>query len=333
MTHTQAEGRLCPGCQLIGEETWLAPDTFYCDQCNTVYCPYCGAEPLEACEHSLGATYTEADERLQLILTDLGPFPTIELEEDPEIAPAEWDQMAADAFGPLLPIFKAYGIDSGDAETDDGPSNFRAGVILEACLSHLQLPFHAIAFETSSGMGGSYGTHYMAKDGSAATGRVTELQGRLAACFETLNTLLDGRGEDITAEEGTEGYWGGIFSWETEADNSDGIVWVDGVGWVDEASADQYGGAAETIRYSLDLSLAEGGTWTAIPDSLGGSSMTDDLSQSGLDAAGVADWVESYCCPLPLLVEALHQEKDPALDELARGIETYLNEKRGIEKS
>ena len=181
----EGQGRPCPQCQELGEETWLEPGTYYCEECQAVYCPYCGTEEMEGCEHHLAASYSEAD-ALTLMEAGFGSFPSLDTEVDHQTDPNKLNEIAAQSFGPLLPIYEAYGYDQ-DEESFNG--DLRAGTILEACLEYLGIPFHAVNYESGS-MGLSFGKHYYTENADAVCEKVSMLQGRLAKSFDTMTRLL-----------------------------------------------------------------------------------------------------------------------------------------------
>ena len=198
MTTSAEQSRPCRNCHDLGIETDLPADSFYCDTCEAVYCPYCDKEVMEHCEHKIAATFCDSYERLGLTDTSLEQFPTLGADITAPCGPLELDQMVFKAFGPLRLIVAAYNLDLRELEDDpDGDTelgNFRAGIILKACLSHLGIPFHEIDYVMSSGMGASFGKHYFADAGDSVVERVTELQGRLEVGFGKLASLLEGHG-------------------------------------------------------------------------------------------------------------------------------------------
>jgi len=182
----EAQGHPCPQCQELGGETWLEAGTYYCDQCDAVYCPYCGTEQMKGCEHHLAASYSEAD-ALSLMEAGFDPFPSLDTEIDPQGSAENLKDIAAQSFGPMLPIYEVYGYDENE---ESFYGDLRAGTILEACLEHLGVPFHAVNYETGA-MGRSFGYHYFTQNAAAVKKKISALQGRLAESFEAMTQLLE----------------------------------------------------------------------------------------------------------------------------------------------
>ena len=184
-TMAETQGRPCLQCQELGEETWLEAGTYYCEECQAAYCPYCGTEAMKACTHNLAASYSEADD-LTLMGAGFESFPSLDPDVDDQADTKNRSEIAARSFGPLLPIYKAYGYDQDEEPLHGGRE---AGTILEACLEYLGIPFHVVNYETGT-MGISFGEHYFTENADAVSEKVSMLQGRLAKSFDSMTQLL-----------------------------------------------------------------------------------------------------------------------------------------------
>lgn len=178
----ETQGRPCLQCQEWGEETWLEAGTYYCEECQSVYCPYCGMKATEVCTHLLASSYSDAD-GLTLAEAGFGLFPSLDPDVDDQAGTKNRSEIAAQSFGPLLPIYEAYGYDQDEGPLQEG---HKAGTILEACLEYLGIPFHAVSYDLER----SSGEDYFTENADAVSEKVSILQGRLAGSFDTMTQLL-----------------------------------------------------------------------------------------------------------------------------------------------